>query len=162
MRLGYILQAAGSVKTSSRNQQLLFSHRLAERPNPGRVSFNCLFRWRWSWFLWGLLCKRIDRAGQHRKSIFTFKINAETRMRLTSSYPGFVFYFERPGWMWMLIVVLLVWSLRGQWCNDRSSTLWWLKASHWLFGTKVSSDSSLFSDFSNRFSAASISVAVDL
>lgn len=57
MQLSYILQAVDSVKTSSRNQQLLLSHRLAERPNPGGVSFNCLFRWRWSWFLWGLLCK---------------------------------------------------------------------------------------------------------
>lgn len=54
MQLGYILQAVDSEKTSSRNQQLLFSHRLA-----GGVSFNCLFRWRWSWFLWGLLRRSI-------------------------------------------------------------------------------------------------------
>lgn len=43
-QLGSILQAVGSVKVSSRNQQLLFSHGLAERPDPGSVSFNCLFR----------------------------------------------------------------------------------------------------------------------
>lgn len=162
----FILPAVDSVKTSSRNQQLFSPPRLAECPSPGRVSFNCVDSAEGGVGSYGDLLweskgsPQQSWAAQEVRLHFQNKCGNETDVS-SISVPGVGVLFWKA---WLNVVVCsCLTGLCGDWCsNDRAACGDWKTVSDWAFGPKVSSGSSLLSDFSNSFSAAPVRIAADL